>query len=337
MHTYCLIRAREIGVNRCGETGFCLCFWGPGGNPLPNHTAGPHRAHSEAIPIRSPLPRLLTAAATLLLAFGVLAAAPPSPPLPGPTVAREDTMSTEVAEVLVKAPRITLDEILDRVARGEARRDSLLSDQEFTATFRVVSGVDKQKGGEILNERVMRVYKKRPNRVRVVTLREYDRYPGRNSGANVRFRGGMDEQIVNFAFRPQARRTYRYKIVGRDFVGGHLIYRIEFEPKSTLDPSEPKGTVWVDTNEFVIVRQEVDFERSPVPLFLKDVKKMVIERNKFDEHWVLHRVLVRIEGTFSYPRIGRVFDFTMRFDGYQINQGMPDSLFTVTRQAEEDD
>ena len=35
--------------------------------------------------------------------------------------AREDTMHTEVPEVLVTAPRITLDEILDLVARGEAR------------------------------------------------------------------------------------------------------------------------------------------------------------------------------------------------------------------------
>lgn len=244
-------------------------------------------------------------------------------------------MSTEVPEVLVKAPRVTLDEILDRVARGESRRDSMLSDQEFTATFRVVSGVEK--GGQVLSERVLRVYKKRPNRVRAITLREYDRDPGRKSSADIRFRGGMDEQIVNFAFRPQARRTYRYKIVGRDFVGGHLIYRIEFEPRSTLDPSEPSGTVWVDTNEFVIVRQEVHFERSPVPLFLKDVSRMVIERNKFDDHWVLHRVLVRIEGTFSYPRIGRLFDLTMRFDGYRINQGLPDSLFTGTTSDEDDD
>jgi hypothetical protein len=181
------------------------------------------------------------------------------------------------------------------------------------------------------------VFKKRPNRVRSVVLREYDREPGRRSGASVNFSGGMDEQIVNFAFRPEARRTYRYRIVGRDFVGGHLIYRIEFEPRSPLDPSEPSGTVWVDTNEFVIVRQEVRFERSPVPLFLKDVRRMVIERSKFDQHWVLHRAMLRIEGTFSFPKIGRVFDIAIRFDGYKINQGLPDSLFTNAPSDEDDE
>ena len=56
----------------------------------------------------------------------------------GPTVATEDTLHTEVPEVLVNAPRVTLDEILDRVARGEAHRDSLLADQAFTATVRLV-------------------------------------------------------------------------------------------------------------------------------------------------------------------------------------------------------
>jgi hypothetical protein len=296
------------------------------------------KRHPRIRALFAPIPLALILMAGVLDSsrLGPAASLAQTRPTPGPTVATEDTMRTEVPEVLVRAPRVTLDEILDRVARGEARRDSLLKDQEFTATFRVVSGVDSKKGPETLNERVLHVYKKRPNRVRTVVLREYDRDPGRSSGANVRFRGGMDEEIVNFAFRPEARRDYRYRIVGRDFVGGHLIYRIEFEPRSPIDPSQPSGTVWVDTNEFVIVRQEVRFARSPVPLFLKNVRRMVIERRKFDDHWVLHRALIRIEGTFSFPRLGRVFDITMRFDGYKINQGLDDALFGDAP-ADEDD
>src|SRR5438477_439768 len=117
---------------------------------------------------------------------------------PGPTVAREDTMFTEVPEVLVQAPRVTLDEILGRVARGEARRDSSIVDQQFTATFRMVKGVDEHNTPELLWERVIRVFKKKPRFVRTVPLRSYDLHPGKKQDMQLSFRSGMDEEIVNF-------------------------------------------------------------------------------------------------------------------------------------------
>jgi len=137
----------------------------------------------------------------------------------------------------------------------------------------------------------------------------------------------MDEEIVNFAFRPENRRDYKYRIVGRDFIGGHLIYRIQFEPRSPLDPSAPSGTVWVDTNEFVILRQEIRFARSPAPLFVRGVRRMVIERKRYGQHWVLGRVLIRIDTTVPLPRVGRTFDMAMLFDDYALNQGLTADFF----------
>src|SRR5437867_9270612 len=92
---------------------------------------------------------------------------------PGPTLAVEDTLHTEVPEVLVRAPRVTLDEILDRVARGEARRESLLTDESFTATVRVARGGKERGGPTLLEETVARVYKIRPELVRSVVIREW--------------------------------------------------------------------------------------------------------------------------------------------------------------------
>ena len=137
-------------------------------------------------------------------------------------------MLTEVPEVLVRAPRVTLDEILARVARGEARRDSLLRDVAFTATLRVVRDPDGAKGPQLIEERVSRVYRKKPDKVRTVNLRTWRLKPSKRVDAEVSFSSGTEEEIVNFAFRPESRRDFRYHIVGRDLLGDHLIYRIAF-------------------------------------------------------------------------------------------------------------
>lgn len=262
-------------------------------------------------------------------------APPPGTDAPGPTVAVEDTMHTSVPEVLIRAPRVTLAEILDRVARGEARRDSMLKDESFRAVIRLVANeAGPAKQPELQSETVVRVYKKRPDRARTVTLRQWERHPPKKKGGddektvNVRFRSDMSEEIVNFAFRPEARRDFKYRIVGRDLAGNHLIYRIAFEPRSPLDPERPSGLVWVDTNEFVIVRQEVDFTRSPVPILLKGIHHMVIERTRVDSYWVLNRVMMRAELTFPVPKLGRSFDIGLAYDQYTVNTGLPDSLFT---------
>ncbi len=266
-------------------------------------------------------------AASLNILWFSLVASSPLAVSSGPTVATEDTMHTEVPEVLVRAPRVTLDEILDRVARGEARRDSMFTDQVFTATFRVVRGIGSKKGPSLLAETVARVYKKRPNRVRSVVIRHWEDGSKNQDPVEVTFRPDMSERAVNFAFRPEMRHEFRYHIVGRDLLGGHLIYRLAFEPRSLVDRSMPSGVVWVDTNDFVIVRQEVNFQRSPVPLFIKDVDRMVIERQRVDGYWVLRRILMRVESTIPLPKVGRSFDVTLQLDQYAINTGLNDDVF----------
>jgi hypothetical protein len=266
----------------------------------------------------------------LMLATLLAVGSSVSPPPAGPTMAAEDTMHTQVSPVLVGAPRVSLDEILNRVSRGEARRDSLMHDQTFLLTLRLVRDtVEPKKPPKLLREIVSRVYKKRPGKSRTQVLRSYDAHPPRHGRPSMDVTAGpdMDEDIVNFAFRPEARHDFRYQILGRDLLGDHLIYRIGFEPRSLLDPTQPRGRVWIDTNDFVIVRQEVGFDRSPAPPFIKSIDRMVIERQNVDGYWVLRRVLMRAEAGFPLPHLGRSFDLSLQFDQYAINTGLPDSLF----------
>jgi hypothetical protein len=268
-----------------------------------------------------------------LLLLGTLLATPAAK-ASGPTLAVEDTMHTQVEEVLVRAPRVTLDEILNRVARGEARRESLLTDQSFTGTVRLVRLPDKNKPSGPMMESVWRVYRKRPDRVRTVLLRKWEAHPkknGKGSGMEFDFSPGMGEEIVNFAFQAQARRECRYKISGRDLIGNHLIYKIAFEPRSLLTPFAPSGLVWVDTNDFVIVHEEVSFLRSPIPALLEGIPRMVVERQRVGPYWVLSRVLMRIRMVATFPTVGRMFDLSIHYDDYHLNAGLSDSLFVGDR------
>jgi hypothetical protein len=266
---------------------------------------------------------------TLFLSAILLAG--PAPSAAGPTLAVEDTMHTQVEQVLVRAPRVTLDEILDRVARGEARRESLLTDQSFTGSVRLVRLADKKKPEEPVMESAWRIYRKRPDRIRTVLLRRWEAKPkknGKGSDMTFDFDPGMGEEIVNFAFQPGSRGEWRYHIVGRDLVGNHLIYKIAFDPRSLLDFA-PSGLVWVDTNEFVIVREEVSFSRSPIPLLLESIPRMVVERQQIGSNWVLARVLIRMRMVASFPTVGRAFDLSIHYDDYHLNEGLSDSLFVA--------
>jgi len=291
-----------------------------------------------------PTPRLAAFAArhaALVFAFTSCLGAAPAPaagPDPvreepragGPTLATEDTMRTEVSEVLVRAPRVTLEEILDRVARGETRRDSLIRDQSFTATMRVMRNTAGRGGPKLFAETVSKVYKKKPGKVSTIQLRHFEERPDKNPDddtIDTDFSPGMGEEIVNFAFRPANRRNYRFTIEDRKLLGDHLLYTLRFEPRSALAVFEPSGRVWVDTKDFVIVRQEIEFRQSPVPLFLKDIRHMVVERARAGDFWVLSRALIRMELTLPIPRFGRSFDFAMALTDYTVNTDLPDSLF----------
>ena len=81
-------------------------------------------------------------------------------------------------EVVVRAPRQTLDEILRHVAEGEAHRDSLMKDQAFTLLLRMVGRDTKQAPdakSELYYESAYRVYQKAPDRMRTVKHKEWSR------------------------------------------------------------------------------------------------------------------------------------------------------------------
>jgi hypothetical protein len=266
-------------------------------------------------------------------------AIPEPPPSALPVLAAEDTIpvpSATLPEYVVRAPRVTLDEILRRVAEGEARRDSLMRDQAFTRVA-LVTYVDERGGSRHELDEAARVYRKRPDRVREDLLRRRrEGKPQEDGNLEVSAEADMGEEIVSFAFEPRARAGYRFHIAERHVIGGHVVYVVDFTPRSAAD-ALPTGRAWIDTNDFVIVREEFWFrDRSPAPLFLKSVDRCVIERRRVGARWwVVERVLGRVRLTSATRLLGRlggdklpeIVDFSLLYTDYRINEGLPDSLF----------
>ena len=119
-------------------------------------------------------------------------------------------------------------------------------------------------------------------------------------------------------------------------VGGHVVYVIAFVPKSSVDDL-PEGRVWVDTNDFVIAREEFWYrDRSPAPMFFKRLDSCVVERTKVDgKWWVVSRVLARIQLTsmarfmakMAKEPLGQTIDFVATQYDWKVNQGIDDAVF----------
>jgi hypothetical protein len=308
--------------------------------------------------VNLPLPASARPIATcsLLLALVLLAVpagrpvAQELPPQPeqvsaGPLFAVEDTIPVPSALLpvqVVTAPRVTLDEILRRVAEGEARRDSLMKDQTFTM-LAALTYLEPGKGGAPSTKRqwesATRVYRKKPDLVRTVPLKSKSEFKD-DDGASVQVGPGMGEELVTFAFQPRTRTRFHFRILERHLVGDRVVYVIGFVPRSKLD-NLPTGRAWIDTKEFVIVRQEFWYrDRSPSPLFFKSIDSCVIERAEVDDRWwVMSRVLARVQVTslarflarLGKEKLSPTVDFTLSLRDWEINRGLDDSLFAVEK------
>lgn len=288
------------------------------------------------------------AAGGLFLAPALAAELHAADPIPGeatataPVLAVEDTIPVPymtLPETLVESSRVTLDEIFRRVAVGEARRDSLMQDQSYKMLMRVAAGPKKgndDKDRKVLEEGAVQVYKKRPNLQKQIPLRTTEKKDGLD--IDISDDGDMSEAFLQAAFHPTMRGGYEFRIRERVITGGHVVYRIGFEPKSRHDPL-PSGEVWVDTNDYVIIREEFWYrDRSPLPLWLESLDSCVLERTRIDgQYWVLSRVLararfsgpVRMMARLAGESIPGVFDIVVQMTDWQINSGLPDSIFVT--------
>jgi len=254
-----------------------------------------------------------------------------------PALAAEDTFGVRVRYALrtieVEGKRLTLRDILERAREGERRRREAIRDVTYTEQVRIalVGARTGDPDRRRIYETRSRVYFKRPDRELRVELADR-RYGDQKESEETRIRTSVSVDVhdaLDFAAGPfflEDIDSYRYEIRDRRLFPDRVLYAVGFAPRSDFDPL-PSGTFWIDTAEFVVVHEEMSFERNPLPLVLESVDEIVRERRRVDARWVVTRVQIK-----AAMRSALVFGFKTAeieagFSDFAFDQGLDDALF----------
>lgn len=254
-----------------------------------------------------------------------------------PALAEEDTFGIQVRYELrtieIEARRLGLRDILRRAQDGERRRREAVQDLAYTEQARVtlIGGRTASSDRRRFLEQRSRIYWKRPDRELRVELarREYGDQDERdepllNTRVSVRAHDALD--FAQAPFYLEDLDSYRYEIRDRRLFPDRVVYEVAFEPRSDFDVL-PHGTFWIDAADFVVVHEEMAFKRNPAPLFLKSVDRIVRERRRIGEHWVVTRLQAVAEMRLSFAFGFRTAEIELVYSDFAFNTGLDDSMF----------
>jgi len=254
-----------------------------------------------------------------------------------PTIAAEDTFGVQVKyetrTIEVQAKQVTLRDILERTREGEKKRREAVSDLAYTEKVRVTLMGDRHsKEKRRFFENATRVYWKSPDRTMRVQLGER-KYGDQDSTESIvpKAQVGIEvDDALDFAQGPfylEQIDDYNYHISDRRLYPDRIIYAVQFEPRSNFEPLSIAGTFWIDTADFVVVHEEMKFDRNPAPLLLKSIDHIVRERRRMDGRWVITRIQVVADMRSALMiGFGRV-EMEANYSDFAFNAGVPDSVF----------
>jgi hypothetical protein len=310
--------------------------------------------------------RIVTTLSLLFLAATVrpLAAAEPSTsgaagdtlsspyaPVPGPggeveiwrmpALASEDTFGVrlryEAREIEVQGTRVSLREILEKAKAGERRRREAVADVSYTEDMRAAAigarfgDPDRRR----FFEQRSRIYFKHPHHELRIALAERE-YGDQKEREETRRRARVSVEVndaLDFASAPfylEDIDSYTYAIRERKIFPDRVLYAVAFHPRSEFDVL-PSGTFWIDTAEYVVVHEELGFDRNPAPLLFKSLDHIVRERRRIDGHWVVTRLQLVVELRSALLIGFRRAELEVTYSDFAFNSGLNDAIFERER------
>jgi len=210
-----------------------------------------------------------------------------------------------IAETLVvSAPQVTVEEVIEAIARRNERDNYQMRDYEYTTLItQVMRDEPGDDGGNYkIEEYALRNHFSRELGEQVAKLWERSR----KYEDGVEVEDEVDEEmsaeflprqgdiVGAMPFSVSGGHLYNYTILDRQLVGNNLIYKISFRPKNKFE-AMPKGTVWVDYSNWVVRKLEAEMtDVVPYPMFLKSVPVYRMSQERFGDFWFPTEIFMRI-------------------------------------------
>lgn len=281
------------------------------------------------------------------LLLGLLVAGPAFARQGGrPVLATEDSLRqfTLPDTVLVRSPRVPLLDIIRKAQEGEKHKFDGVNTMAYTRVVKVLIEYGSPKPRTEVEEEVTRVYYQAPDRWREVQLRKNEfviekdgtRHPKDEDKGGVNVEVGEEEEsgagdggrtLSRLPDYLERLDRYDFQILHRSLRPDQVVYEIGFQPKSDFEIL-PNGRMWILTRGYQIVREELHFQRLPMPGILKSVDLVTREWQEVDGRWVEKRITARAE--MGLPKIFRApqaFEIGVMFDDYVFNPTLDPALF----------
>jgi len=219
-----------------------------------------------------------------------------------------DTLGTDPDSgdtVVVSAPKVTVEEVIEEITRRIKRDDYLMASYEYTTLITQVLRDEPGKlgGNYKIEEFALRHYYSRELGDQVAKL--WERSRKFENGEQVEdeideemtaeFLPMQDGMIDEMPFSSTGGHRYHYEILDRLLVGNNLIYKISFRPKVKFE-ALPSGTIWVDYSNWVVRKFEARMtDAVPYPMFLESIPVYRMSQERFGEFWFPTEIFMEIK------------------------------------------
>ncbi len=225
-----------------------------------------------------------------------------------PSNSPADTLSTDPSSsdtVVVSAPQVTIEEVIEKITRRIKRDDYLMASYEYTTLItQVVREKPEEAGGNYkIEEFAMRHNFSREMGDQIAKLWERSRKfedgeqveDETDEEITAEFLPVQDDLVEEMPFSSTGGHRYHYQILDRLLVGNNLIYKISFRPKGKFE-ALPSGTIWVDYSNWVVRKFEARMtDTVPYPMFLESIPVYRMSQERFGDFWFPTEIFMKIK------------------------------------------